>query len=155
MSFTITGPGEYRMRNGKKAVVEFKLKNALAMWPWKGLINSEAGMHASWMECGAFNGLEESDRDIVGPWVEPTPRSTAEEVVADLANALCDLLGHGYAPEAQAQARRAIAKADAFLGVPVLTFGRSDGREENNECDVIDNSGLEAASDVIAAEPQP
>jgi len=64
--FKITGPGEYRTRDGRKAVVSH---NDGGRYCWLGKIGEEI---YNWNENGSFWATEIiSINDIIGPWEEP------------------------------------------------------------------------------------
>lgn len=71
--FKITGPGEYRQRDGDKLVITHR--DYGSGWPWKGFWYSANGrsFNESWRE----DGTSSVDIgkilawDAVGPWVEP------------------------------------------------------------------------------------
>jgi len=64
--FKITGPGEYRTRDGRKAVV--KRNNNGGSYCWQGKIGEE---YYDWTEYGSYwNKGVISINDIIGPWVE-------------------------------------------------------------------------------------
>lgn len=90
--FTVTGPGEYRTRDGRKAVVS-RINNG-GTWPARGTIEGQPDA-----ECWRLNGGweisegAESPTDIVGPWVEPATLDAVRagvdaEVAASVAGAV-------------------------------------------------------------------
>ena len=73
--FKITGPGEYRIRDGRKAVV--KGNNSGGSYCWQGKIGEE---DYDWTEYGSYwnTGIISVD-DIIGPWVEQATVTTVLE----------------------------------------------------------------------------
>lgn len=70
--FKITGPGEYRTRDGRKAVV--KGNNSGGSYCWNGKIGEE---DYDWTEYGSYwnKGIISVD-DIISPWEEPATVSS-------------------------------------------------------------------------------
>ena len=73
--FKITGLGEYRTRDGRKAVV--KGNNNGGSYCWQGKIGEE---YYDWTEYGSYwNKGIISINDIIGPWEEPATVTTVLE----------------------------------------------------------------------------
>ena len=67
----ITGPGEYKTRDGRKATVTQYLERAGNDFKWFGKIELENSSR-TWIVNGFYYGEQKPDpRDITGPWVEP------------------------------------------------------------------------------------
>jgi hypothetical protein len=65
---TITEPGEYRMRNGEKVVVEFRTA-ADDLTPWIGyIVENSKKTKMSWRESGNWTTSGNHDYDIVDKW---------------------------------------------------------------------------------------
>lgn len=64
-------PGEWKTRDGQKAIVAASDVGAHPLHYWVGWM---CGQMASWNEFGRFIGDEDdNDCDIVEPWVDPVP----------------------------------------------------------------------------------
>lgn len=116
MNFTITGPGEYRTRNGERAIAAWLDEETGYHAFWLGCIYKYNGVRsAHWFESGRRNSINLDGEDIIGPWEEPQPVTPPRELVENLVNTIVCLLGHGHTPDQGAQAQRAIAEAEAYL----------------------------------------
>jgi hypothetical protein len=63
--------GEWRTRDGCKAIVAASNAGANPLHYWIGWVD---GQSASWAESGRFVGEEDDqDCDLVAPWIEPVP----------------------------------------------------------------------------------
>ena len=82
MSFKITGPGEYKMRGGGKAVVTSNLDDAL-LWPWQGTTVDLPGIDITWSDYGIV-GFSEGCLDIIGPWADESKQGIAAESAQDM-----------------------------------------------------------------------
>jgi hypothetical protein len=63
--FTIEGPGKYRTRDGRKAVVLGYNPYGALYRRWIGYVDEYT---CEWGDQGAYQPGGSSDRDIVGPW---------------------------------------------------------------------------------------
>jgi hypothetical protein len=68
----ITGPGEYRLRNGKRAVIINHARSTVSAFVCEGhVIVREKPLRREWQTWkpnGQIASLGQSGRDIVGPW---------------------------------------------------------------------------------------
>lgn len=117
--FKITGPGEYRTRDGRKAIVTKIVKGAL--FPVIGKVCGEE-MRGAWPITG-HTGEGNLD-DIIGPWVEPAakpkPQHGADKPVKALRDeyamaALTGLLAYNGQWAEGAVSLQAYEYADAML----------------------------------------
>jgi len=79
MPFTITGPGAYRTRNGRRVTVHEVNTNQPFTFPVKGSVwKLFRGKYRPrglciWRTDGRADVMHETPLDIVGPWIGPDP----------------------------------------------------------------------------------
>ena len=70
----VTGPGEYRMRDGEKAVVKFRMPDEYqGQYPWVGYLQhrGRAFQDCTWFKVCIWSDTGKSasvNCDIIGPW---------------------------------------------------------------------------------------
>jgi hypothetical protein len=109
MTFTITGPGEYRTRDGRKAVIG---KHAFYHHCVEGNVPTLGG-NLTWNpETGKC--YAPPDSDIIGPWKEPQPVTPPRELVQELID--WAQAGIAWLPfDMRDEPKKLIAEAKAWL----------------------------------------
>ncbi len=91
MTFTITGPGEYKMANGWQATITMPVGFTM----WRGHIDGLPYDFRVNGRCFSTKGRRMRNFDIIGPWEEPQPVTPPRELVERLRDALLDM-GSGW-----------------------------------------------------------
>ena len=85
MTFTITGPGEYQARDGRKVIV-----TDVGIGACEGTLD---GNTYNWTRAGKNIHMSAPRYDIIGPWEEPQPVTPPRELVKRMRDKL--LFTHG------------------------------------------------------------
>ncbi|HEY8599106.1 MAG TPA: hypothetical protein VIL85_11790 [Thermomicrobiales bacterium] len=75
--FTVDQVGEYRTRDGRKAVVLGYNPYGSLFRRWIGYVGESTSERG---DDGAYQPGGTSDRDLIGPWVQPATLSALEDV---------------------------------------------------------------------------
>lgn len=67
--FTLVQPGAYRTRDGRKAVVLGYNPYGMPYRRWIGYVSEQT---SEWGDDGAYQPGGISDRDLIGPWEQPS-----------------------------------------------------------------------------------
>ena len=131
--FKITGPGEYRTRDGRKAVVSH---NVGGSYCWQGKIGEE---YYDWTEYGSYwNKGIISVYDIIGPWEEPATVSSVL-TYAGITKKPSDVLTWLEFVQVMQQ-----------LNSPASTFSSSPNGESRREDEAEGNEACDEAGDALS-----
>ncbi len=86
--FAIEQPGEYRTRDGRKAVVLGHNPYGTPYRRWIGYLHEQT---SEWGDDGAYRPGGISDRDLVGPWEGATLGGLVEDYLAQRGEASPDV----------------------------------------------------------------